>query len=236
MTVHPLLAVVLLATVIRMAPAADGAPEFVPLFDGTTLAGWQCADPSYWSVEEGAIIGRITKEHPSARNHYLVWQGGEVGDFELRLRHRIVSDQRVNGGFQFRSRMFDGQIPADCRGYQVDNNTGTPWLVRLYDEFGRHTLALRGERAVYDATGARTVAPLPGVAKNPHFRLEDWHEYALACRGTTLALSVDGQPVAEVVDDDPKQHDLRGIFALQLHSGPPMTVQFKDIRLRRLDD
>ncbi|MFM7108577.1 MAG: DUF1080 domain-containing protein [Planctomycetaceae bacterium] len=235
MTVRPLLVLLLLVSVPRAVTAADAAPEFVPLFDGATLTGWQAADPSYWSVEERAITGRITPDHPSARNHYLVWQGGEIGDFELRLRHRIVSDQPVNGGFQFRSRMFDGQIPADCRGYQVDNNTRTPWLVRLYDEFGRHTLAMRGERAVYDAAGTRTVAPLPGVAKEPHFRLEDWHEYILTCRGTTIALSVDGQPVAEVVDDDPAERDLRGILALQLHSGPPMTVQFKDIRLRRLE-
>lgn len=233
MTARLLIALLLAVFLPGTAPAADEPPKFEPLFDGTTLAGWQAADPSYWTVEEGAITGRITKEHPSDRNHYLVWQGGALGDFELRLHHRIVSDQPVNGGFQFRSQLFDGQIPADCRGYQVDNNTRTPWLVRLYDEFGRHTLAMRGERAVYDNAGKRTVTPLPGSPKPPHFRLEEWHEYELVCRGSTITLAVDGQPVAEVVDDDPAQHDLRGILALQLHSGPPMTVQFKDIRLAR---
>lgn len=228
------LAVVIAGGLVLAAGADDEG--FIPLFDGKTLAGWQAADPTYWSVEDDAITGRITSEHPSARNHYLVWQGGRLDDFELRLRHRIVSDKPVNGGFQFRSEMFDGDIPADCRGYQVDNNIGTPWLVRLYDEFGRHTLALRGERAVYDAAGTRTVAALEGVPAAATFRLEDWHEYVLTCRGPRIQLAVDGRPVAEVIDEDPGQQDLTGILALQLHSGPPMTVQFKNIRLKRLGD
>jgi hypothetical protein len=209
---------------------------FENLFDGKTLTGWQVADPSFWSIEDGAITAKITDAHPTSRNHYLVWHGGKLGDFELKLRHRIVSEHDVNGGFQFRSEMFDGEIPDDCRGYQVDNNTKTPWLVRLYDEFGRHTLAWRGERAEFDATGKQTIAPINGATGEAHFRLEDWHEYHLKCVGTVISLSVDGKLVTEVVDNDPNQRDLEGILALQLHSGPPMTVQFRDIRLKRLGE
>ena len=95
---------------------------------------------------------------------------------------------------------------------------------------------MRGERATFDNAGSRTVTPLAGVPQPPHFRLEDWHEYILTCRGTTISLEVDGRPVAEVIDDDPKERELEGILALQLHSGPPMTVQFKDIRLKRFAD
>ena len=210
-----------------------GVPEET-LFDGATLEGWKAADPSFWSVEDGAITAKITGQHPTDRNHYLVWQGGKLGDFELTLRHRIVSEHEVNGGFQFRSEMFDGDIKDDCRGYQVDNNTKTPWLVRLYDEFGRHTLAWRGEKTVFGPDGAPATMPLEGATGPAHFRLEAWHEYRLRCVGTAITLEVDGKLVAEVVDNDPKQQDLSGILALQLHSGPPMTVQFKDIRLRRL--
>lgn len=211
--------------------AEDG---FESLFDGKTFDGWKVADPSFWTIEDGAITAKITEAHPTARNHYLVWQGGKLGDFELKLRHRIVSEHDVNGGFQFRSEMFDGEIPDDCRGYQVDNNTRTPWLVRLYDEFGRHTLAWRGERAEFDATGKQTVTPIDGATGDAHFKLEDWHEYHLNCVGPTISLCVDGKLVAEVIDNDPAQRDLEGILALQLHSGPPMTVQFRDIRLKRL--
>lgn len=217
-------------------PAKADDKGFVPIFDGQTLDGWLAADMSYWSIEDGAITAKITAEHPSERNHYLVYQGGKLGDFELKLRHRIVSDETVNGGFQFRSEIFDGDIPDDCRGYQVDNNTNTPWLVRLYDEFGRHDLALRGETTVFTADGTKQTSPLPEAAGDPWFKLEEWHEYHLICRGPELTLYVDGRIVAQVVDNDSAQQDFAGILALQLHSGPPMTVQFKDIRLKGLDD
>jgi len=216
-------------------PALGDEAGFVSVFDGKTLGGWKAADMSFWSIEEGAITAKITPEHPTERNHYLVYQGGVLGDFELKLRHRVLSAEDVNCGFQFRSEMFDGQITDDCRGYQVDNNTGTPWLVRLYDEHGRETLAWRGEKTVFASDGQKTTTPIEDAAGPARFKLEDWHEYHLICRGPHLTLKVNGRVVAEVVDDDPAQRDLWGILALQLHSGPPMTVQFKDIRLKKLE-
>jgi hypothetical protein len=117
----------------------------------------------------------------------------------------------------------------------VDNNTNTPWQVRLYDEHGRETLAWRGEQAVFDANGQKTVTSIEGATGQARFNLGEWHEYDLICRGTTMTLKVNGRLVSEVVDDDPAQQDLSGILGLQLHSGPPMKVQFKDIRLKILD-
>ncbi|HPO14543.1 MAG TPA: DUF1080 domain-containing protein [Candidatus Hydrogenedentes bacterium] len=216
-------------------PVLQEEPGFISIFDGKSLEGWKAADMSFWSVEEGAITAKITPEHPTDRNHYLVYQGGVLGDFELKLRHRVLSASDVNCGFQFRSEIFTGKITDDCRGYQVDNNTNTPWLVRLYDEHGRETLAWRGEKTVFDMNGQPTTTKIEGADGPARFRLEDWHEYHLICRGPSLLLNVNGRTVAEVCDNDPKQQDLKGILALQLHSGPPMRIQFKDIRLKRLD-
>ncbi|GMV92897.1 MAG: hypothetical protein AMXMBFR82_26750 [Candidatus Hydrogenedentota bacterium] len=227
---------ILIAASAGIADTNAADPDgFKPIFDGESLDGWQAADMSFWSIEDGAITAKITAEHPTERNHYLVWQGGKLGDFELKLKHRIVSAETVNGGFQFRSEIFDGDIPNDCRGYQVDNNTNTPWLVRLYDEFGRHDLALRGQKTVFNSDGAKETTPITEAEGDPWFKLEDWHEYHLICKGPNLTLYVDGRIVAEVIDNDPAQQDFSGILALQLHSGPPMTVQFKDIQLKRLD-
>jgi hypothetical protein len=215
-------------------PPLQAEPGFESIFDGKTLNGWKAADMSFWSVEDDAITGKITPEHPTERNHYLVYQGGKLGDFEIKMRHRILSEKDVNSGFQFRSEMFDGKITDDCRGYQMDNNTGTDWLVRLYEEHGRETLAWRGEKAVIDAAGQKTLTPIEGASGPARFKLDEWHEYHLICHGVTLTLYINGRLVAEVVDNDPK-HALSGILALQLHSAPPVRVQFKDIRLKRLD-
>lgn len=150
-----LLSIAAVAQTPASSPPAPDTNGFITLFDGKTLEGWKAEDMSYWSVEDGAITAKITPEHPLKRNYYLVWQGGQLGDFQLILRHRVIAKESVNSGFQFRSEMFDGDIKQDCRGYQADNQSQTPWLVRLYDEWGRHDLALRGEKTTFDAEGKR---------------------------------------------------------------------------------
>jgi hypothetical protein len=204
---------------------------FVSLFDGKTLDGWNAPDPSYWSVEQGAITGRITKEHPCTTNQYLVWLGGNLADFELKLKSRVTGEGGINNGFQFRSRVM---ADRDVAGYQVDNNLKTDWLVRLYDEHGRHTLAWRGQRTIFDRDGKATHSKIEEAQGPAAFKLEDWHEYHLICDGPRLTLRVNDRLVAEAVDNDPLHFDAAGILALQLHSGPPTFVQFKDIRLKKL--
>ncbi len=206
---------------------------FEPIFDGRTLTGWNGADRRFWSIEDGAITGTISKQLAPTANQYLVWQGGDLRDFELKLRFRLTGSDTpaTNGGFQFRSRLLPDH---DVAGYQVDNNFGQPWKVRLYDEHGRHTLAFQGKRTTIDAAGHMTTVDLPKDPEANSFRLDDWHEYDLTCVGPHLLLRVNGHLVAEVFDYDPKQQDFSGILALQLHTGPPMKAQFKDIRLKRL--
>lgn len=208
-------------------------PDFRPIFNGQSLTDWTPRDPSFWTVEHGAIVGRITKEHPCTTNQYLVWKGGELADFELKMEMRLNGEGAINGGFQFRSR----RLPdGDVCGYQMDNNLRTDWLARLYDEYGRHDLAFRGERAVFDANGQRKAQPLdPNIPKPPApFRLEDWHEYHLTCIGPKISLRVNGKLIAEVEDNDLRRAEPQGILALQLHSGPPTVTEFRNIRLKIL--
>ena len=228
------LAVTLLLPMTRAAnPMAsnDADVGFHSIFDGHSLTGWEAGNPIYWRVEDGAITGRITRERPCTTNQYLVWRGGELADFELKLEGRLNGDGAINGGFQFRSRLLPDH---DLCGYQVDNNLRTHWLVRLYDEYGRHDLALRGQRAVFDTSGARSVSTIEGAVGPAKFRLEDWHEYHLTCLGPQCTLRVNGQVVAEVIDHDPRRAEAQGVLALQLHSGPPTVAQFKNIRLKVL--
>lgn len=223
------LGVVLPGSAPAKAAAADEG--FSPIFDGRSLSGWHSPDLSWWSVEDGAITGRIPPGRPCATNQYLVWQGGDLADFELKLQSRLSGEGAINNGFQFRSRVLpDG----DVAGYQMDNNLQTDWQVRLYDEFGRHTLAWRGQRTVFDLDGRRTSSPLEEGSGPAWFRLEDWHEYHLTCIGPRLTLRVNGRLAAEVEDHDRRRADPQGALALQLHSGPPTLVQFRDIRLKTL--
>ncbi|MBU6401692.1 MAG: DUF1080 domain-containing protein, partial [Verrucomicrobia bacterium] len=68
--------------------AADPEAGFTSLFNGTDLTGWD-GSPDLWSVQDGAITGRTTAEHPAKGNTFLIWKGGDVADFELRCSFRL---------------------------------------------------------------------------------------------------------------------------------------------------
>jgi hypothetical protein len=212
---------------------AAGDEGFESLFDGRSLQGWAGQDMSFWSVEDGAVTGTISPQHAPRMNQYLIWQSELLQDFELKLWFRFTacSAKNENGGFQFRSRRLPN---GDVAGYQVDNNFGCPWKVRLYDEHGRHDLALEGEQSVFDPRGQKHTEKLvlePGASD---FHLDDWHEYHLIAQGQKLALRINGRLVAVATDLDPASYEPAGVLGLQLHTGPPMKVQFRDIRLKRL--
>ena len=72
---------------------------WVSLFNGRDLSGWD-GDTRYWKVDDGAIYVEPTCEKPTG-TIYLIWQGGEVGDFMLKFESKGTGS--VNGGVQFRS-------------------------------------------------------------------------------------------------------------------------------------
>ena len=93
--------------------AAELEPGFTSMFNGRDLTGWD-GKPGWWYVEDGAITSRSTPEKPCKKCNYLIWRGGEPGNFELRFKYRLVGG---NSGIQFRSQA----IPDwDTRGYQAD--------------------------------------------------------------------------------------------------------------------
>jgi len=78
-------------------------PGFISLFNGKVLTGW-IGNPKLWSVEDRAITGRTGEapHHKLTHNTFLVYTGGSVDDFELRLKYRI---EKGNSGIQHRSKV-----------------------------------------------------------------------------------------------------------------------------------
>lgn len=219
-----------LLSILSGALAAE--PGFVSLFDGKTLEGWAATNMTYWSVKEGAITASCAG---TVTNHsYLVWQGGKPADFELKLKFRILGDSNANSGVQFRSEVLpDGYVT----GYQADITRYEKHCAILYDETPkRGMLANRGERTVIDAQGKRTTERFG----DPHelwqqIKIDDWNDYDIVARGQTMSARVNGRLMWEVTDREAGRHgEAPGVIALQIHKGPPMTVQFKDTFLKTL--
>jgi len=225
---------VLLASALLAAsiPAAAGEPGFVSLFDGKTLKGWSCPQMKYWSVEDGAITARNSE--PIKECYYLVWQGGQPADFELKASFRIQGPPDANSGIQFRSKVREDGFVV---GYQADITKDDKFCGVLYDETpGRGLLAGRGQRTVVDEQGRRTstqFADPPALWKK--IDIEGWNEYHVIARGQHVSAKINGQLMWEAIDREKgRQGEAPGVIALQLHVGPPMTVQFKDVRLKVL--
>ncbi len=206
---------------------------FKPIFDGKTLDGWEAPNMSYWSVQDGVLVGQSTEENPVKSNQFLVWQAGKLDDFELKLKYRISGTDRANSGIQIRSRVADD---GHVMGYQADIDRAGRYAGALYDERGRGMLAQRGQKTVIGADGKKSHTPLGDAEALMNIINKDgWNEYHIIARGNRITLKVNGQTTAEVVDNEEKNRELSGVLALQLHAGPPMKIEFKDVRLKRLE-
>lgn len=208
------------------------AGEFESIHNGRDLEGWD-GDPSIWSVEDGAITGITTAENPLKNNTFLIFEGKPLSNFRLELQYRIYDG---NSGIQYRSKVFDAKKWI-VGGYQADIEAGTTYTGILYEEKGRGILALRGERSTIAADGKtekETVADTAELQK--HIRQEDWNDYVIEVRGSSLKHTINGHLMSETIDDETGKRATEGVLALQAHVGPPMKIQFRNIRLKRLDD
>src|SRR5690606_18664624 len=119
-----------------------GKTEFKSIFNGTNLDGWEY-DPVYWSVKDGAMVGEITPETVLKNNTFIIWNGGEPADFELKLDYWI--SEQGNSGVQYRSDRFT-EVPYALRGYQADIDGANRYTGQNYEERKRTTLAYRGQK------------------------------------------------------------------------------------------
>lgn len=224
------LAMVGLVLLLTAAQAADTAGEgFVSLFDGKTLHGWE-GKSQFWSVRDGTLTGQTTKENPTKGNTFIIWRGGKVADFELRLKFRMEGG---NSGIQYRSTEMDDFVVG---GYQADMDAGNTFTGILYEERGRGILVPRCKKVIVHEDGSKEVVGSTCEEKDLLGSLKkgDWNEYVVIAKGNHLVQKINGLTTMELTDNQKEKSRAEGILALQLHAGPPMLVQFKDIQLRQL--
>lgn len=225
----------------------DDHEGFVEIFDGETLEGWD-GDTTYWSVENGNLVGEVTPSTPLKTNTFIIWQGGEPSDFELKGEFKITAEG--NSGINYRSDRLE-DIPFALRGYQADIDGKNAYTGQNYEERKRTTLAYRGQ--------ATTINPQenPGdlreniknnawlgleVTKNlgdrdslkAFIKSDDWNSFHLVIRGNRLQHYINGILMSEVVDEDTLNRKMEGLLGIQVHTGPPMKVQYRNLMLKEL--
>ncbi len=213
-------------------PAFDDNAGFVSIFDGKTLHGWD-GDPVYWRVENGILTGEITPETIVERNSFIIWQGGKPADFELKLEYRISAEG--NSGLQYRS-VEVPDVPWALKGYQADIDGRGRWTGINYEERGRTFLALRGQltRIVPDDKPQLIGTIGDADELNAFVKQDDWNAYHVIARGNMMVHIINGQVMSMVIDDDPQNSTREGYIGVQVHTGPPMKVEFRNIMLKTL--
>ena len=213
-------------------PVADDTAGFTAIFDGKSLEGWD-GDPTFWRAEGGAIVGESTAEKPLKQNTFLVWGGGTVRDFELKVEFKLTGG---NSGVQYRSTPLPDVGKWVLKGYQADMDAKATYTGMLYEERGRGFLAERGRVTRIVAGGARKLigSPGEGEALRAELKPEDWNQLHILARGGTILHVINGRVMAACIDEDEQGRIAEGLLGLQLHTGPPMRVEFRNILLRKL--
>jgi hypothetical protein len=221
---------------VLAVPLAVRADDGQSLFNGKDLTGWK-GHPDLWSVKDGAITG-YTKDGklPGGANSFLVWDG-TADNFELKAKFKIVGG---NSGIQYRSKYFGKPDEFHIGGYQadIDGAKNETYTGINYEERGRGIICNRGSKTFIDEDGTRYEQRLTEPADIlKATKSKDWNDYHIIASANHLKQVINGVTTAEFIDWQKDKRAMDGLIALQMHAGMgEMTIQFKDITLKKLTD
>ncbi|MGK6350026.1 3-keto-disaccharide hydrolase [Parapedobacter sp. DT-150] len=219
--------------------------DFEAIFDGVSLSGWR-GDTALWRVEDQAIVGEIRPGKEIDKNSFIIWEGGRPADFELIAEFRLIGEG--NSGVNYRSEEVP-DVPFALRGYQADIDAANTYTGQNYEERGRTILAFPGQQMrlppvdgeigdhakgnVWTA-GIQTDSLGNRDSLKAQIKKGDWNEIRIVAKGNRLQHYINGTLMSEVVDDDEKNRKSEGLLGFQVHVGPPMTIAYRNIRLKTL--
>lgn len=226
-----------LTVLVALPIAGRAADDWEDLFNGKDLTGWK-GRPDLWSVKDGAITGYTKDGNIPGGNSFLVWEG-KAADFELKAKFKIVGG---NSGIQYRSKFVGDPDKFVIGGYQADIDSAgkrkQEFMGILYEERGRGFLCNRGTKTWIESDGARhELRVTDGAEMLSSIKADDWNDYEIVAKANHLTQKINGKVTAEVIDFQKDKRAADGLIALQIHAGMgEMTVQFKDMKLKKVTD
>jgi hypothetical protein len=204
---------ILTALAFVVSVDASAADDFKKLFNGKNLKGWS-GHPDLWSVQDGVIVGKSQSGRDKIKHNHFLSTKKSYSDFVLRVKVKLINH---NSGIQFRSEQRDDFVVA---GYQADI-ADNEYYGMLYEE------QKRGILPYWKEMSAEGKAEIAAAVKK-----DDWNQYEITCKGDQITMVLNGVTTLDMNDPEGAKE---GIVALQLHAGPAMEVQFKDIEIKVLD-
>lgn len=211
-------------------PAKDPDAGFTPILTQETFDNWE-GQSEYWRFEDGVLIGEVTEDNLLTENTFLVWQGGTLENFALKVEFRISSDG--NSGINYRSETVGGQKYV-LRGYQADIDGPNQWSGQVYEEKGRTFLALRGQITHVGKDDKPNVIGSLGDKTKLASVIDkgQWNTLQIIARDNVIIHLINGRVMSIVIDDGKKQAE-EGLLGLQLHQGRVMKVEYRDLRIKQ---
>ncbi|MEP6716235.1 MAG: DUF1080 domain-containing protein, partial [Terriglobia bacterium] len=230
------------------------------MFDGSTLKGWD-GDTSYWSVLNGSIVAQSTCEKPTG-TIYLIWQGGEQADFEMKLEMRGEGAQ-VNSGVQYRGAILpprpagparpapqgacpsgaprgtpptrESQAKWDMLGAQFDFDGANRYSGQYYEQAtGRGIIAWRGQ--VVRAEEGRAPRLLSTLGDRDelggYVKIDDWNQFHIIARGNQMTHIINGHVMSILFDDDPTKFRKSGLIGFEIEGTGKIAI--RNVWLRKL--
>lgn len=218
------------AFAVSHTTAQHSRDGFKNMFDGKSLSGWK-GDPAVWRYENNMIIGETTAAHPIKSNTFLIYEKEQPSNFELVAEFRITAVG--NSGIQYRSSLVDS-LPFTLKGYQADIDGKNVYTGQNYEERGRGFLAKRGESALLEKGKDPQITSMIGNPDSLKTRIkeEGWNEIRIIAKGNRLRHFINGILMSDVTDNDGSMRKMKGLIGFQVHAGPPMKVEYRNVRIK----
>jgi len=229
-------------------------------FDGKTLNNWD-GPPDIWHVEDGAIVGASSPEHPSGTTN-IIWRGGEPANFELKLEMKLEGTG-ANGGVQYRSVSVPAKsrpIPPgltdeqkqrmqqneeinqkrakwNLRGYQADFDYNNKYTGQLYEQDSpRGIIAWRSQVVATEPDKKPTLLASLGSSDDLKAVIKpgEWNQVEIIADGNTLVHIINGRVMSILVDTDPKYSQAKGLIALEIEGPGNLKISHRNIWLKEL--
>jgi hypothetical protein len=238
----------------------DDHAGWTQIFDGKTLNGWD-GDSGVWHVEDGAIVGESSPEHPSGTTN-IIWRGGEPANFELKLEMKLEGSG-ANGGIQYRSLHVEprlGALPADLTpeqrtrmqqrqdldrkhakwnlsGYQADFDFDNKYTGQLYEQSSpRGIIAWRGQVVATEPGKKPTLLATLGTSDEMKAFIKpgEWNQVEIIADGNMLTHIINGHIMSVLLDTDPKYSQAKGLIALEIEGPGDLKIRHRNIWLKKL--